>query len=110
MGSATYDQGRDIAVDGSGNVYVAGYKNAALANDNGLGGDGFVAKVNSSGALQWEILMGSSDSDYCLGIAVDGSDNVYVAGYSGAEWGTPVNPYSSGWEAFAAKFSGTSSD
>ena len=37
--------------------------------------------------LTWHTFLGSSDYDKGLTIAVDGSGNVYVAGYSSATWG-----------------------
>ena len=109
MGSAVYDDfGLSIAVDGSGNVYVAGYSDATWGtpvNDYAGGNyDAFVAKLNSSGVLQWNTFMGGSDSDYGNGIAVDGNGNVYVTGDSRANWGTPKNAYAGGnYDAFAAK-------
>ncbi|MBI2329205.1 MAG: SBBP repeat-containing protein, partial [Chloroflexi bacterium] len=99
LGSSGYDSGYAIAVDGSGNIYVTGYSGAAwaetplrpyTAND-----DAFVARLDSSGALQWHTFLGGSGTDYGRGIAVDGSGNIYVAGNSNAAWGTnPVRPYS----------------
>ncbi len=48
--------------------------------------------------------MGSGSSDYGYAIAVDTSGNVYVAGNSYANWGSPVNPHTGGlYDAFAAK-------
>ena len=44
--------------------------------------DIFVLKLNSSGAYQWHTFYGSSNADEALGIATDGSGNVYVTGYS----------------------------
>ncbi len=52
--------------------------------------DIFVLKLDSSGAYQWHTFYGSSDHDYGNGIAVDGSGNVYVTGYSYATWGSPL--------------------
>jgi hypothetical protein len=108
MGSASGDVGKDIAVDGSGNVYVTGYSGATWGsspvNAHGGSDDAFTAKLNSSGALQWNTFMGSVNNDYGYGIAVDGSGNVYVTGYSEATWGTtPVNAHAGGRDAFAAK-------
>ncbi|MEW6668211.1 MAG: SBBP repeat-containing protein [Thermodesulfobacteriota bacterium] len=107
MGSGSGDWDEGIAVDDTGNVYVAGYANATWgAPVNGHAGgshDGFVAKLDNNGARLWHTFMGSGGTDYCLGIAVDAGGNVYVAGESNATWGTPVNGFTSGTEAFAAK-------
>jgi hypothetical protein len=106
MGSSGDDFGQAVAVDGSGNVYVAGTSSATWgAPVSGYTGsqDAFAAKLNSSGARQWNTFMGASESDYGMAIAVDGSGNVYTAGYSSATWGTPLNGHSGGEDAFAAK-------
>jgi uncharacterized repeat protein (TIGR01451 family) len=107
MGSSGYDRGYGIAVDGSGNVYVAGSSNATWGspvNAHAGGYDAFAAQLDSSGVRQWHTFMGSSDHDSGSGIAVDGSGNVYVVGSSFATWGSPVNPYAAGGsDAFAAK-------
>jgi hypothetical protein len=106
MGSSSRDISTDIAVDGSGNVYVAGSSDATWGTPvipyAGGNSDAFAAKLDSSGSLQWNTFMGSSSDDYGNGIAVDGSGNVYVAGYSLSTWGTPVNPYAGDRDAFAA--------
>ena len=104
--SGVEDFGQGVAVDGSGNVYVTGNSAATWGSPVRAftgGYDAFVAKLNSSGNLTWNTFLGSGDSDVGRGIAVDGSGNVYVAGYSGATWGSPVRAYSSGLDAFAAK-------
>jgi len=107
MGSASADYGHAIAVDTSGNVYVAGdsYLTWGTPVNAHAGGstDAFAAKLNSSGVLQWNTFMGSADWDVGYAIAVDTSGNVYVAGCSYATWGTPINPYAGGYDAFAAK-------
>ena len=48
--------------------------------------------------------MGSSGDDYGKAIAVDGSLNVFLTGYSDGTWGT-VNPHAGGMDAFAVKLS-----
>ena len=76
----------------------------APGNAHAGGYDAFAAKVNSNGSLQRNTFMGSSNEDEGYAIAVDGSGNVYVAGTSGAPpWGTPVNAYAGGSDAFVAK-------
>jgi len=65
--------------------------------------DAFAAKLDSSGNLTWNTFFGGNGNDYGFGIAVDGSGNVYVAGYSDASWGSPVRAYTANEDAFAAK-------
>jgi hypothetical protein len=70
-------------VDGSGNVYVAGFTEGAFEGfTNPSGFDGFVSKFNSSLVLQDLIQFGTTGEDVASSIAVDGSGNVYVAGYT----------------------------
>ncbi|MDD8027768.1 MAG: SBBP repeat-containing protein, partial [Acidobacteriota bacterium] len=67
--------------------------------------DAFAAKLDSGGNLAWNTFLGGSGFDLGFGIAVDGSSNVYVGGYSNATWGdSPIRAYtSSSNDAFAAK-------
>ncbi|MBN1833421.1 MAG: SBBP repeat-containing protein [Deltaproteobacteria bacterium] len=109
LGSAADDEAYAIAVDNSGNVYVAGISSATWGpspvNAFSVGSsDGFVAKLNRSGILQWNTFMGGVSVAFVTAIAVDGSGNVYVAGDSYSTWGSsPVNAYSGTYDAFAAK-------
>ena len=107
--SSGYDYGNAIAVDSSGNVYVTGDSSASWGfplNAYSGGDDIFVLKLSSSGAVQWNTFFGSSNgNDDGLGIAVDGSGNVYVTGYSSASWGFPLNAYSGGDDIFVLKLS-----
>jgi hypothetical protein len=106
MGSTSYEYGNAVFVDGDGNVYVAGSAEDSwgvpVNSHSGLI-DAFVAKLNSSGAGQWHTFMGSASYDQAFGIAVDDSENVYVAGYCNATWGTPIDAYMGDNDAFAAK-------
>ena len=70
-GSSTYDFGKDIAVDSSGNVYVTG------ETDNGGQYDLVIAKYNPSGNIEWQRTLANESGP---GIAVDISDNAYVIG------------------------------
>jgi hypothetical protein len=106
MGGSNTDMGRSIAIDGSGNIHVAGYSYATWGSPlNAFAGyfDAFAAKLNGSGVKLWHTFMGGSSWDYGMGIAVNGSGNVYVTGYSNKTWGSPVSAYSGGEDVFAAK-------
>ena len=97
LGGSGADEGRGIAVDASGNVYVGGYSNATWGSPvqaHSGDGDAFAAKLDASGALVWNTFLGSSGDDWGLAIAVDASGNVYVGGYSFATWGIPLRPHS----------------
>jgi uncharacterized protein (TIGR03382 family) len=88
LGGTGQERGNGIAVDGSGNVYVTGVTSSTEfptpgGFDTTKGGsqDAFVTKVNANGqGLAWSSYLGGSINDSGLGIAVDGSGNVYVTG------------------------------
>lgn len=73
------DQGNDIAVDGSGNVYVTGSRTAA-----GTGVDFITIKYTAAGQQSWAMAYnGPSDStDEAFRIALDPAGNPYVTGAS----------------------------
>ena len=108
LGDSGTDYVLGIAVDGSANVYIAGTSNATWgspvrAHYGSGNNDAYAAKLNGSGALQWNTFLGNNGTDYGYGIAADGSGNVYVAGYSSATWGSPVQAFTSGNDAYVAK-------
>ena len=97
---------RSITTDSNDGIFVAGTGTASWGVPvNPYSGlwDGFVAKLNSSGVLQWHTYMGSSSNDYIYSITVAGSDNIYVTGDSLASWGAPIRPYIGGYDGFIAK-------
>jgi hypothetical protein len=108
MGSAGEDEGKAMALDASGNIYLAGWSASTWGtpvNPHSGGQDCFVAKLNSSGVLLWNTFLGSAADDYGCAVGLDASGNIYVGGDSNATWGTPVNPYAGGDEGFIAKLS-----
>jgi len=106
-GSFGEDFGAAIAVDPSGNIYLAGWSDETWGspiNPHSGDRDVYVAKLNSTGGLEWNTFMGSSYYDHAEEIAMDGSGNVYVVGWSEATWGIPGEPFPSGGPgAFVAK-------
>jgi hypothetical protein len=111
LGGNGEDFGSALAVDGSGNVYVAGQSRANWGSPVRAfsgGYDLFAAKLDSDGHLTWNTFLGSGGEDGGAALAVDGSGNVYVAGTSGASWGSPVRAYSGdSFNPFVAKLSDT---
>jgi len=74
------DQLNDLAIDGSCDVYVAGY-----SGSGGTAGlDYATIKYHSNGDTAWVVRYNgpASGSDYAQALAVDDSGNVYVTGYS----------------------------
>lgn len=69
-----------IAIDGLGNVYVTGtsYGGSQTSDDYAT------VKYNSSGVQQWvaRYNRAGNTAEYARSVAVDGSGNVYVTGYS----------------------------
>ena len=73
------DTGNTIAVDGVGNVYVAGHYydiDATISADR----DGFVAQLRvSDGAIIWTTYFGTPDVlDHVEGVGIDSAKNVYT--------------------------------
>ena len=105
-GVASGDIGYGIAVDAGGSTYVTGTSAGswgAPINDYAGGGDTFVAKLDTSGALLWNTFLGGTGNDAGRGIAVDASGNVSVTGRSDSSWGTPVRPWQGFYDAFVAR-------
>jgi hypothetical protein len=91
LGGTDWDCGLGIAVDGSGSVMVTGgtesigwVSGGFDTTYNGSYEDAFVAKLSSSGAHLWSSYLGGSDWDDGQGIAVDGSGNIVVTGWTGS--------------------------
>jgi hypothetical protein len=88
LGGNDSDQGRGIAVDSHGNVYVTGVTNSTdfpthnpLYAEGAGGDDVFVTKINAAGtALVYSTYLGGSKGDAGYAIAVDSAGNAYVTG------------------------------
>jgi lambda repressor-like predicted transcriptional regulator len=113
FGDIDNDRGQAVAVDGSGNVLLAGWFNGTV--DFGGGGlisagaeDIFVAKFTAAGSHLWSKRFGSTGTDRARVAAVDGSGNVVVAGaFSGTvDFGGGGLISAGGLDIFVAKFSG----
>jgi Beta-propeller repeat len=120
IGGMGQDKGSGIAVDSSGNAYVAGFTLSSQATFpvavgpdlvfHGIA-DAFVAKVDASGKfLLYCGYIGGSDDDIGEGISLDSKGNAYVTGVTSSNQltfpvkGGPDLSYNGGGEdAFVAK-------
>ncbi len=122
FGGAQEDVGYDVAADGAGNVYVAGYFNGVVDFDPGAGvanltSDGaediFVAKFDNTGSLIWARRIGGGGEQRARAVTVDASGNVYAtgsfAGTADFDPGTGVSNLAASGEysAFVAKLDGS---
>lgn len=112
--SSETEEGRGVALDKSGHVYVtggfAGTANFGVTNLVSAGGlDIFLAKYTVSGDLLWvRSAGGSNDFEYGLGVAIDPAENVFVTGqFQGAAvFGATNLTGRGGLDIFLAKHDG----
>lgn len=88
--STQWEQGRQVLVDGSGNVYVGGeFYSFGTSSFPGINFtskgyyDPFVAKYNHEGEFQWAQRGGSYQYDYLNGMALSDSGKVIITGTYG---------------------------
>lgn len=90
LGGANLDAINSIAVDQSGNAYVAGSTQSLMfpttsgafqPTFGGANQDGFVAKIDSTGtSLIYATYLGGTNNESAVDIAVDSQGNTYVVG------------------------------
>ena len=70
-----------LAADSQENVYMIAFSNGDLfANKNQGGIDSFLLKLDKSGNIKWQKSIAGKQDQYILALAVDKSDNVFIAG------------------------------
>jgi hypothetical protein len=100
LGGSNTDGAGSIALDGAGNAYLTGFTgstnfptHAPLQATKSGGTDAFVVSVNAAGnTLLYSSYLGGGSNDMGNGIAVDGADNVYVAGSTASSNFPTLNP------------------
>jgi len=82
-GGAGNDKGYGVAVDGQGEIYVAGYFSGTASFGSttltapGGGSAGFVARLDPDGKPRWAVALGEGMANH---VALDGKGGVYVTG------------------------------
>ncbi|OGF45308.1 MAG: hypothetical protein A2231_11305 [Candidatus Firestonebacteria bacterium RIFOXYA2_FULL_40_8] len=121
LGGTTADIGRAIALDGTGKVYVTGQTTATFPTTSGAfkegvtgATDAFVSKISADFAsLLYSTYVGGNGNEDATGIALDGSLNVYITGYTDSTANFPTTGFTmvgqtikgTGEDAFVFKLS-----
>ena len=119
LGGKQNDAGNGIAVDAQHNVYVSGFtlsmdfpmQNGAQKSFGGGEEDAFVTKISPAGdKIVYSTYVGGGSNDFGNGIAVDGSGNAYVTGWTRSSDFPTANAFQSGpsgggEDVFVAKIS-----
>lgn len=103
-GTIADDAAHAVSVDASGAPRSVGVAAPGLDGAVGVGwsNDVFVIRHGRGGAWRGTSMYGTADADYGWTAAIDGRDNVYVAGQSTGAFGGGVNAGAS--DAFVLKF------
>ncbi|WP_199320567.1 SBBP repeat-containing protein [Leptolyngbya sp. FACHB-261] len=105
FGSAADDEGFDIFIDQSDNIFLTGYTNGNLEGINAGSFDAFVTRFDTAGNQIWLQQFGTSKFDQAYGVTSDAFGNLYVTGVTGGSLGS-LNAGS--FDAWTAKLDATS--
>jgi fibronectin type 3 domain-containing protein len=112
FGGSGSESGLAVALDGSGNIFVAGYFQGLADFGGGIltssgGYDVVLAKYSSSGAHLWSKRFGGSGNEQVSSIALDPAGNILVAGsfYGTGNFGGANLTSAGDADAFVAKYS-----
>ena len=132
VGGNGYDRGHAIALDSTGAAFITGEASSdqtTFPDGDGFGAltgidpshngayDGYLVEVAPGGALASAGYLGGVESEIGLGMAIDGSDRVYIAGYTDSDQTSfpdgdgfgglpgPDATYNGARDAFAARIS-----
>ncbi len=100
-GMESWDDSYSVAVDGSGNAYISGWTFGVVGDSSAGGIDAFLVKFDSLGNELWTQQIGTEGTDYCYSVAVDGSGNAFISGYTN---GDLAGPSAGGQDAFLVKY------
>jgi len=78
-----------LTADEHENLYAFGHTGSALAGESQGGYDAFFVKFDRDGKQIWVRQVGTPEHDVCTGLAIDDSNNLYIAGYTYGSFATP---------------------
>jgi hypothetical protein len=85
-GGYDYENGMGVAIDGAGNIYLAGYYtrdavfNTETVTSKVNSRDAFIAKYNSEGTLSWVKSAGGNENDQANAVCVGADGKIYLTG------------------------------
>lgn len=90
VGGSALNDSEKIALDSSGNTYIAGFtsstdfpvKNAAQPVFGGGYENAVIVKVDRNGKLVYSTYLGGNNQERALGLAVDSAGSAFVAGFT----------------------------
>ncbi len=98
-GSADFDFARAAVSDGAGGAIIAGSTFGSLVGTNAGSADGWLSRVDSTGATAWVQQFGTSAPDTISAAAENGAGGAFV---SGATQGALVGTNAGDYDAFVA--------
>ncbi len=118
-GGSSADQGKKVACDGSGYVYLSGHTSSTSGiattgshqDTRGGSSDAFLVKFDGDGLRQWGTYYGGSSADMGTDVTCDRDGSIYITGYTKsaaaiATTGSHQTTNAGGDDVFLAKFSG----
>ncbi|HOW52128.1 MAG TPA: SBBP repeat-containing protein [bacterium] len=100
------EDGKSVAFDSFGNMYIAGRTNSSFdCHQNKGGTDIILMKMAMDGTLLWSRQWGTSEADWALAVAVDTDGNIFVAGVTDGSLDGNQNT-NGGRDIFVTKWTG----
>jgi hypothetical protein len=103
LGTTGDDLSLSVSTDGKGNVFIAGYTQHLYFGIPQGGIDGFFAKYDSDGNLEWNQPIATANWDQGQSVSVDGLGGVYISGVTNGPLGPPPRISAGSFDAFLVK-------
>jgi hypothetical protein len=102
-GTVSVDEGRDVKIDSSGNVFVVGFAYGSVNGETHIGQyDVVLTKFSPDGTVLFTTQWGSTGNDYGEKLSIDATGSVFVAGSTS---GVIVGPDSGSTDMFLTRLS-----